>query len=804
MSSSNGRRPGHSSRGHRPPKKPKMSDEEWAKCLATFHSVVDNEASDDRSIQLAWDTLRQDYRNKFNAKVSAHSTQQNEEPFGIWAAEKLSEQTLEQVLRLVFRRDLAECNHMSLLRSTASKANTTVWHLLLYFGASMFSESMLSKVRKRLRVFDTDPVTGASNFKTAYLKALQATARRTKMALDTTSVAASNTSRIFISPDLAAMASANPEFDPPPARKTGGANGSSQAQGQGASDRAANTTRNTTKPGDAEIQRTKKPGGSASTQAREDGLHLAIAGRETIKPSIEFNIPDRQPDHAGKFSAGSGLIRSESEGQRSYLSSVAPMSRPGAHRGTSTRRNPPRKGRPSLLYDWLAAPIDDGENAIELDTKPKPKLPSKSPPNRSTGEESSTRVGSTIHCAPDILQATSKRPLKVHDNEVTTTCKDEPKRPNKTPTRSDLLDHGSDWDDETVLTILKQLEATDHSDYVLVDGMSDESESTRNKLTGAAGTRGSLLVPLKLEAGKRLLVVVELSSAGKPGKGVLRYYDPCGPPDEDAVTEYAPAEKLVPLLSRVLSDRDLDRTLWRSEYCVCPESLCEQDSGLTICLGAMYAVGGRPLPEMMDCMFWRHLLLGAFFPDDRAVQLRIARYRSDTVLKLIRQGQMSDGAFMPQGRRVSSDIEYLGTAAMNPVDRIECRADNTKKMIEVLHEAFRIFHNLQEKVDVAKADLKTRLDKSTHIRDSLRRKLNVGDQIVLGKPLVKVEQDDETSETFDRLTLQQAIEEHAICTARLEGLSASTKSVHQALCELGIWRRDVNEAVLEDDASISD
>lgn len=782
-----------------------MSDEEWAKCVVTFYAVVDNEASDDRSIQLAWDTLRQDYRNKFNAKVSAHSAQQNEEPFGIWAAEKLSEQTLERVLCLVFRRDLAECNHMSLLRSTAAKANTTVWHLLLYFGASMFSESMLGKVRKRLRVFDTDPITGASTFKTAYLKALQATARRTKMALDTTSIAATNAGRIVTSPDLAAMASANPEFDPP-ARKTGGANGSSQAQGQGATDRAANNTQNTSKPGATEIQRTKKPGGSASTQGREDGLPLGIAGSETIKPSIESNIPDRQPDRAGKFWTGSRLIRSGSEGQRSYLASVAPMSRPGTHRGTSTRRNPPRKGRPSLLYDWLAAPIDDGDNAIELETKhqPEPKPPSKSPPNRSTDEESRTRVGSTIHCVPDITQATSKRPLKVQDSEVNTHGKDGTKRPNKTPTLSDLVDHGSDWDDKTVLTILKQLEATGHSDYVLVDGLSDESESTRNRLTGEAGIRGSLLVPLKLETGQRLLVVVELSSPGKPGKGVLRYYDPCGPPDEDAATKYAPAVKLAPLLSQVLPDRDLDQALWKSEYCVCPELSCEEDSGLSICLGAMYAVGGRPFPEMVDWMYWRHLMLGGCFPDDRAVQLRTARYRGDTVLKLIRQGQMSDGALVPQGRRVSSDIEYLGTAAMNPVDRIECRADNAKKIIEVIHEAFRIFHNLQEKLDMAKADLKTRLDKSTHIRDSLRRKLNIGDQIVLGAPLIKVEQDDETSETFDKLTLQQAIEEHGICTARLEGLLASTKSVHQALCELGIWRRDVNEAVLEDDASISD
>ncbi|KAK7719548.1 hypothetical protein SLS64_001725 [Diaporthe eres] len=795
-----------SSRGHRRPKKPKMSDEEWAKSVATFQGVVDNEASDDRSIQLAWDTLRRDYKNKFNAKVSALSTQQNEEPFGIWAAEKLSEQTLERVLCLVFRKDLAECDHMSLLRSTAAKANTTVWHMLLYFGASMFSESMLSKVRKRLRVFDLDPVTGASIFKTAYLKALQATAKRTKVVLDTTSVAASNAVRVFTSTDLAAMASANPEFDPP-TRKTGGTIGSSLAQGQGASHSVADKSRNMSKP-ITEVQKTKKSGGSASSQGREDDLHLATADGETIKPSIESNIPDRQPDRAAQLSTAPRLFRSESEGRRSYLPSVAPVTRPGTHRGTSTRRNPPRKGRPGPMYVGVAptdtgeASARNGENAVDIEIKAESS--SISGTSRSTGEEPPTRVGSTIHCAPDMLQATSKRPITVQDSEPTTSPKDARKRPNKTSTRSDLLGCGVDWDDETVLTILKQLEAIRHGEYFVVDGMSDDDPSTRNQLTGEAAMRGSLLVPLKLATGQRLLVIVELNPLGKPGRGVLRYYDPLGPPDEDVVTEYAPAGRLVSLLSHLLPHRGLDRALWKSEYCVCPELSCEQDSGLSICLGAMYAVGGRPLPEMLDWTFWRHLIIGAFFPDDAAVQLRIARYRGETVHKLIRQGQMSDGALMPQGRRVSSDIEYLGTAAMNPVDRIECRADNAKKTIEVTHEGCRIFHELQEKVDMARADLKTRLDKSTHIRDSLRRKLNVGDQIVLGAPPTKAEQDDETTEAFDRLTLQQAIEEHGLCNARLEGLSASSESVRHALHELGIWRREVNAAVLEDDASILD
>ncbi|KAI3400473.1 hypothetical protein diail_3094 [Diaporthe ilicicola] len=807
MNTSNGgRRPGQSSRGHRPPKKPKISDEEWIKSVATFQSVISNEASDDRSVQEAWDILRQDYRSKFNAKVSPHATQQNEEPFGLWAAENLNEYTLQKVLCLVFRKELAGCNHMTLLRSTAGKASTTVWHILVYFGASMFSESLLGHVRKRIRVFDKDPISGTSAFRNAYLKVLRATAQRTKMVLDTTSITSADSGRVFSSPDLAAMASANPEFDLPSTRKAGVTTSSSQASGHGASHVSASTAQRMPNPSIASIQnRNKKPGSSANTQGREDGRHLAPTGGEVIKPSIEFNIQDRQPDFIGRFPAESHLYRSESESQRSYLPSVAPTSRPDTSGSTSTRRNPPRKGRPGSMYVEMAPTnagdilVNDGVSAIDLEIKAEPSVSSR--PISSVAEKPKTRVGSTIHCAQEPLQATSKRPLKVHESEATTPSKDQHKRPKTITTRSDLLDQEQDWDDETVLTILKQLEATCCADYLVINGMTDNTASLQNQLTGEAAKRGSLLIPLTTVAGQRILVVVDLSQPGQP-EGVMRYYDPSGPPDEDSVANYAPAMKLLSLLSHVLPGRHLNLTRWKQEYCVCPEVSCEQDSGLLICLEAMYTVGGRPPPDVPDWRFWKYLMLGAFFPDDAAVQLRVARYRDETIHKLIRQGQMSDGALVPQGRRASSDIEYLGTAAMNPVDRIECRADNAKKIIGVIHEGCRIFHNLQEQLDIRKADLKTRLDKSTHIRDSLRHKLNIGDKIVLGAAPIKTEDDDEATESFNRVTLQEAIEEHSLCSARLEGLSASSNSMRNALHEMAIWRREVNATVLEDDASL--
>jgi hypothetical protein len=787
-----------------------MSDDEWDKCLVAFRRVTDSDASDEHSIQLAWDTLRQGYRNKFNAKVSAHSTQQNEEPFGIWAADNLSEHAIERVLCLIFRKELAECNHITLLRSTAAKANKTVWYMLLLFGASLFSESLLCKVRKRLRVFNIDPVTGTSNFKTAYMRVLRAQAKRTKVALDTTSIAVLNAVRVFISPDLTAMASANPEFDLP-SRRTGDASGSLQKQGQGASHSTADAVRTVSKQEDSEAQKTKKPEGNARAQGRENGVlsqDLAPAGGETVKPSIEFNVPDRQPDHAGKPATGPRLHRSESEGEQSFLPSATSMASSDTHSSSSTRRNPPRKGRPGQIYfgpelaEIGAVPTDENENIFDPEAISGSAFSLR--PNRSTYEEPETRVGSTIYCAPVTVKTTSKRPLQAQEKGRAATPKDGSKRPNNTPTRSALLENGSDWDDNTILAILEQLEATGHPDYVVVDGMSDGDVSTRKQLSGAAGWRGSLLVPLKLEAGQRLLVVVELKPRGKLGTGVLRYYDPCGPPDEDTSNGYAPAVKLTPLLSHVLPGRDLGPKNWETQHCVCPELSCEQDSGISICLGAVYAVGERPLPEVVDWTFWRHLLLGAFFPDDAAVRLRIGHYRDEILNKLVRQGQMSHGVSVPRGRRVSSDIEYLGTAAMNPVDRIECRADNARKIIEVAHESCRIFNNLQEKVDKGTADIKTRLDKSIHIRDSLRRKLNIGDQIVLGEPLPKVEPDDETAEGFDRLTLQQAIEDHGLCKALLGRLSASNESVGQALHHVATWRRDVTAAVMEDDASLSD
>lgn len=785
-----------------------MSDEEWNNSLATFQGVVDNEASDDRSIQQAWDTLRQNYRNRFNAKVSAHSPQHTEEPFGLWAAENLSESAIERALCLVFRKELAQCNHITLLRSTATKANTTVWHMLLFFGASMFSESLLGKVRKRLRVFNIDPVTGTSSFKTAYMRVLRAHARRTKILLDTTSIATLNATRVFTSPDLTAMASANPEFDLPP-RKTGGASGSLQTMGQDANHADPDAVRNVRKQGITE-EKTKKSLGSSSTQGREDAVSQNIppAGGETIKPSIEFNIPDGQPDHAGPPTIGPKFLRSESEGQQNFLPSVSLTTSSETSRDTGSRRNPPRKGRPGKIDFGLGATeigeaaVDDDESAVSLMAKSTHSP--KSGAARSIGEERQARAGSTIYCAPPKGQGTPKRRLQTQQNDQTTPSEEGRKRSNTTHTRSSLLDNGCDWDDKTVLAILHQLEATGHPDYIVVDGLSHDDASTRKGLTGEDGRRGSLLVPLKLEAGQRLLVVVELNPREKLGTGVLRYYDPCGPPEEDSETAYAPSTKLAPLLAHVLPGQDLDPALWEIQYCVCPELFCEQDNGIAICMGAMYAVGGRPLPEVVDWTFWRHLLLGSFFPDDAAVQLRISHYRDDIINKLIRQGQMSDGVSVPRGRRVSSDIEYLGTAAMNPVDRIECRANNARKIIEVVHEGHSLFHKLQEKVDKGRADAKTRLDKSIHIRDSLRRKLNIGDQIVLGAPIPKVESDDETAEGFDKLTLQQAIEDHSLCTTLLEELSASNESVHQALHLVATWRCDVTAAVMEDDASISD
>lgn len=769
---------GQKSKGHRAPKKLKMSKEAWNTAVSAFRSVIDNEASDDRAIRQAWTTLHQNYGDRYNAKIvpqlgTQQNAQQNAEPFSLWAADHLSGDVLERVLRVVFSNELAECDHLTLLRSTAALADTTMWHLLLYFGVTVFSEHLLGHIRKRVRVFEKDPVSGTWAFTDAYARLLQKAAQRQKIILDSTTISCPKVGRVFTKPDLSVLASANPEFDKPSQRRTAAGTGNSRVQDEDAPAKAATSAidnkpnANNASNAGAAVNPTKKaPGASLLPQKREEPLPSSFDNHSGALPPIE---PDLQRPSDVVSPAGNFARRNPQRQARAGQSAVPqiPNPKPGYIDDVDVKKESPPQARRDQ-------PVAMGQQPREL---------------------------STIYVQTRELQrAPSKRPIKEEAGEAFTADNDSVKRANKTASRSALLEENWDWDDDTILHILKQLAATCPGEWTVIDGMREVTTSSLIQLKGDAGEKGSLLVPLKLGDGKRLLVVVNLKHPLNTKQGAIRYYDPEGPPCVDSAAQHRPTTRLVPVLSHVLPERDLDPEEWEATHCVCPKLGSENDGGLAVCLAAMYAVGNFPLPEKWDWGFWRYLVLGGFSPNDGAVQFHVEHYREGMVRTLIRQGKMSDGFLTHRGRETSPDeIQYLGTTTMNPVERIEWREENTKKIVAAIHEGFKIFQTLQEHIDMGKASFKAQLDKHSYIQKDLHHNLKPSQA---NAPRIKDEQGEQSAESFNMTTLQQATKEHSLCQGYLKGLETAGDCVQKALHGLQTWRRVVNEAVAEDDESL--
>ncbi|KUI62253.1 hypothetical protein VP1G_09374 [Cytospora mali] len=790
---------GQRQKRQRAPKQPKMSDEAWNTAVAAFRSVVDNEASDDRAIQQAWTTLRQNYGDRFNAKIipqlgAQQNVQQEVQPFSLWAVDHLDEGVLERVLRVVFAKELAGCDHLTLLKSTASMASTTMWHLILYFGVTVFSEHLLSHIRKRVRVFEKDPLNDTSAFTDAYNKMLQAAALRHRMVIDSTTIPCPRSGRIFIKPDLTALASANPEFDKSSQRKSAAGTGNSLVQEQKKAATASNTvvenSPNTNEPTSTGPTKTTEtaPRTGASPPRREDPLPGDFTRDEVSMPFIETPVR-RRP----RAPSAPVLTRSQpdSHDQQDHSSPIHPKGQP-------VRRNPPRKARVGGLKAVprivSSKPKEIGDDGIKNESPPPTRR------DESIVEGQQTQELSTIYVrTEEPPRAPSKRPIKEEAGEASMANSDRAKRANKTTSRSALLGEDQDWDDDTIVHVLKQLAATCPGEWTVIDCMRENATGPLIQLKGEDGENGSLLVTLKMEDGQRMLVVVSLNPSYGLKRSFIRYYESARLTDVDAAVDYEPIARLESLLTHVLPDRDIEHEDWRTEHCVFPEPVSKKDDGLAICIAAMYAIGRRPFPENLDWGFWRPLVLGGFFPNDVVTQLQVHRYREGIVHKLIRQGKISNGFSTTDNRGISSDdVEYLGTAAINPVERMEWREENAKKVITAVHEGFKVFQTLQEHIDIGKASFKTQLDKNAYILKDLRHKLNMDELEVL----LKIEQGEQTEEAFEMTTLQEATKEHTLCQDYLKELEAVGESVQKALCGLSTWRQVVNEAVAEEDESL--
>ncbi|KAK7739979.1 hypothetical protein SLS53_005573 [Cytospora paraplurivora] len=678
-----------------------MNDEAWNTAVATFRGVVDNKAADDHTIQQAWNTFRQEYGERFQAKALPHpAAQQNLQPFSLWAADNLEAAIIERVLRVVFAEDLADCDHISLMRSTASKANTTMWHILLYFGVSVFSSHLLGHVRKRVHVFERDSVTGIWAFPDMYRKMLRAAAQRLKTTIDSTAIPCPAGGRIFTKPDLAALAPANPEF-----YKT--------------------------------LQQKSAASGGNVIQREESTANMAS----------EINNPETIAAPPENLEKSKGLQK-----------------KPKSH------------------------------SMIKVQTN-EPQLVSSQHPVKKEAEEVATAI-------EEIKLVPSKRPIKEEVGQVAAATDTRGKRAKKGMSRSALLQHENDWDDDTIRHILNCLVSMCPNKWTVIDGMRDQTTSPLLPPRGKDGQKAFLLVPLKSgdeHHEHRVLAIVNLKPLSDSKKNTIQYYDSAGTQYEDAAAEYKPAVKLARLLTNILPGLNLDQTEWETKHCSCPKLVSEKDSGLAVSLAAIYAVSGRPLPENWDWQSMRHIVLGAFFPGDSSVLVGIRQYRRRLIRKLIRQGNMPGDFLTYRGRQASpEEIEELTTATRNPVERIEWREENSRKMFTTIHEGYNVFQALQEQVDLGQASFRAQLDKYAYIQSDLRCKLGIGSQ---DSP-IKVEDDEHTEESFNRATLQQATKEHALYHGYLKGLEAADKYVQIASQILEDWRRLVYAAIEERDESV--
>lgn len=152
-----------------------------------------------------------------------------------------------------------------------------------------------------------------------------------------------------------------------------------------------------------------------------------------------------------------------------------------------------------------------------------------------------------------------------------------------------------------------------------------------------------------------------------------------------------------------------------------------------------------------------------------------------------------------RGRQASpEEVAELSAATRNPVERIEWREENSRKMLTAIHEGYNVFQALQERVDLGQASFRAQLDKYAYIQSDLRRKLGVGTHDLP----IKVEDDEHTEESFDGVTLQQATKEHALYHGYLKGVETADKYVRVASEILENWRKSVFTAIEEKDESV--
>lgn len=646
---------------------PKLSDQEWNAEIEKFRISLQDAKSSDATVQAAWTQLRESYRSAFNAVANPNGRNEDLEPFPFWAAENIEEDVLERVLRIEFSSELATCL-LPRMRSIASMSDLSMYILILYFGKSFFVKGRLPSFQKRVHIFKRS-TSNRWPFTEGYKRMLCNAASKRKEAVDTTEIPARGILPLFTESFLSVLAPEIPEFE---------------RRAEMKEKKAARSK----KTGLTGIPMSKK-----NLQNSAQSSSNSAVGLDPVKDDCDSV---KKPTQDSNDNAQLPLQRSTQSEEHDALTS--PEANCTSHQHRWARNS-----------DSVLPSIESDSLTSEASKSAKLKKPSSSPslPKLLTPISESTTHSHGQKCK----SSSRKRPFK---EEYEHLIEDSPpKRIATANSKADLLLQSRDWDDETIMVIMKRLAASRPNDFIILSCL----EAGPRQISQKFEKQQILLIPFKLGNGQLILAVVTLipvSDIGQAGKqGYIQFLNPACSKEEENEEFSRIAVEFLQLLVRILPGYDSNTEKWHfQQNHHCPNQLVDENGGLAICLAAMSIVGGplkAPLAMQTDWMFWRHIILSSFFTEDASVQLRTKAYLKERVERQVRRGQdMVNNRLRPYipdyGMFVSRQH------VLSPQDFLRQRMAHAESLLQIAKEAFHILNNLTDYVYDARISANIDLD----------------------------------------------------------------------------------------------
>ncbi|KAJ4394537.1 hypothetical protein N0V93_003756 [Gnomoniopsis smithogilvyi] len=653
----------------------------WNTEVDRFRIFIRDEEASDSTIRAAWARLRQSYRKTFNAVVYPYGRNEDLEPFSFWAAENIEEDILERVIRIEFSSSLTTCP-LSRLQIIAARSDLSIYSLILYFGNSFFIKSRVDDFRKRIHVFkrsksDTWP------FTEGYKRMLcTAAALKNRAPIDTTEIPSRGMPSLFTERILNLLAPANPEFE----RPTGKEKKSEVSNKKALSG----------------IPLSKKVLVIPSQSVKENIVGgLSVVG----DPCPQKTLLRESNDSLPKQRAGHSAANSQENAPRPLLCSNSLSQR---------RRSTP-------VCDSILPSIESDE------------FPSGAPSSAYGSKKSSTYGFANLTTpmshdpAPDLqerrMSSSRKHTIK---EECDQASEENPsKRIDAANSKADLLMQVNDWDDQTVILIMKQLAAIRPYDFLVADCVEVGAEQVFSQI---GGRRQTLLVPFKLKTGQRILAVVtfiDVSVVSAAAKQVyIQYLYPACRKEYENEQISCIVVDILQILEKILPGYNLSPDAWHFQHDFSSSyHLADHNGGLMLCLATMSVVGGgplnAPLARQTDWLLWRHILLSIFFPEDKSVQLRTTNYLKEKVERNVHQVQ----SMSPGHERFDGQKQVSQQVIMSPRTRLHQRGIHAQSLLQIAQEAGHILNKLRDHIDHARIAVKHSLDVAILQRDEQRSRL---------------------------------------------------------------------------------